>query len=96
VPRTSFCFFLPKILLFRDVTVGPPRSQARRNLFVRHFPSTALHKTTVAGWRRGAVGFGDEDSWRWRKLLRLLRVHLEEEISYSPGSGYPASYVSCF
>jgi hypothetical protein len=76
-----FSFLFAKVLPFCDVTVGPPRSQARRNLFVRHVPATTFHKATAAGWGRGAMGFGDEDSWGRRKLVRLLRVHLEEEVN---------------
>jgi hypothetical protein len=69
-----------KVLLFCAITVGPPRSQARRDLFVRHIPPAAFHQTTVAGWGRGIMEHGDEDIGRWRKLFRLLRFHLEEKI----------------
>jgi hypothetical protein len=83
-----FLFLLPKVLLFCDVTVGPPRSQARRDLLVRHVPATAFYKTTVAGWGGGVVGSGDEDSGRWRELLRLLCFHPQEEVKYMGGSAY--------
>jgi hypothetical protein len=72
---------LAKVLLFCAMMVGPPRSQARRNLFVRHIPPAAFHKTTTAGWGRGAVEHGDEDIGRWRELFRLLCFHPEEKIN---------------
>ena len=49
--------------------VGPPRSQARRNIFVRHVSSATFHQTLIAGWRGGAVGHGDEDARRRRELF---------------------------
>lgn len=67
--------------------VGPPRSQARRNLSVCHIPPAAFHQTIIAGRRGGIVEHGDEDIGRWRELLRLLRFHLEEKIDNDIASG---------
>lgn len=80
-------FYTAKVLLFCAIMVGPPRSQARRNLSVCHIPPAAFHQTTTAGRRRGTMEHGDEDTGRWRELFRLLRVHLEEIIDNSVASG---------
>jgi len=82
-------FPFAKVLLFCAIMVGPPRSQARRNLLVRHIPPAAFHKTTTAGWGRGAVEHGDEDIGRWRELFRLLCFHPEGKIDNNIASGRP-------
>jgi len=76
-----------KVLLFCTIMVGPPRSQARRNLSVCHIPPAAFHQTIVAGRRGGTMEHGDEDIGRWRELFRLLRFHLEEKIDNNIASG---------
>jgi hypothetical protein len=93
---TSLRFPFAKVLLFCATTVGPPRSQARRNLLVRHIPPAAFHKTTTAGWRRGTVEHGDEDIGRWRELFRLLCFHLEEKVNHNIASGRAFHEPSCY
>ena len=67
--------------------VGPPRSQTRRNLFVRHIPPATLHQALITSRRRRVVEHGDEDTGWWRELLRLLRLHFEEKMNNNTVNG---------